>query len=198
MTIDEMFNELKNKVRDTYIVTLKYKYDFEKNYTIENHILEYDSTVDSYDWLDDWYEGQTDVEVLGYRLLSDIDNKKLEPCEDAISREETLNKINALVAKYIPLMLPGWTLPLEIARTICGMPSVTPKQKVGKWILKHRKHNSMKWLTGTDEYGVEHTVKKYEEYECDEPYCSECGKLAGDTSQNYCPNCGADMRGDSE
>lgn len=84
MTIDEMFNELKNKVRDTYIVILKYKYDFEKNYTIENHILEYDSTVDRYDWLDDWYEGQTDVEVLGYRLLSDIDNTKIEPCEDCI------------------------------------------------------------------------------------------------------------------
>ena len=61
MTIDEMFNELENKVRDTYIVTLKYKYDFEKNYTIENHILVYDSMVDRYDWLDDWYEGQTDT-----------------------------------------------------------------------------------------------------------------------------------------
>jgi hypothetical protein len=180
MTIDEMFNELKNKVRDTYIVTLKYKYDFEKNYTIENHILEYDSTVDRYDWLDDWYEGQTDVEVLGYRLLSDIDNKKLEPCEDAISREETLNKINALVAKYIPLMIPGWTLPLEIARTICGMPSVTPQQKVGKW---------MPHMVNDKDESIDHDV------------CSEChtcfyGERTGDWK--YCPNCGADMRGDSE
>ena len=48
MTIDEMFNELENKMRDTYIVTLKYKYEFEEKYTIENHILEYDSITDSY------------------------------------------------------------------------------------------------------------------------------------------------------
>ena len=174
MTIDEMFNELKNKVRDTYIVTLKYKYDFEKDYTIENQILEYDSMADNYVWLDDWYEGQTDVEVLGYRLLSDIDNTKLEPCEDAISREETLNKINALVAKYIPLMLPGWPLPLDIARTICGMPSVTPKQKVGKWI-----RSWCEW-------------QQYLE-------CSKCGYETGlrcDTK--YCPNCGAKMEVEDE
>ena len=34
MTIDEMFNELEDKARDIFIVTLKYKYDFEENYTI--------------------------------------------------------------------------------------------------------------------------------------------------------------------
>jgi uncharacterized OB-fold protein len=51
----------------------------------------------------------------------------------------------------------------------------------------------MKYLTGTDEMGIEHTVKKHESYEIDEPYCSECGKLAGDTSQNYCCACGAKM-----
>jgi hypothetical protein len=175
MTIDEMFNELKNKVRDTYIVTLKYKYDFEKDYTIENQILEYDSMADNYVWLDDWYEGQTDVEVLGYRLLNDIDNKKLEPCEDAISREETLNKINALVAKYIPLMLPGWPLPLDIARTICGMPSVTPKQKVGKW------------LDILDEK-TENTETHHDE-------CSNCG-YHGWPEYSYCPNCGAKMEVD--
>lgn len=76
MTIDEMFNKLDNKVRDTYIVTLKYKYDFEENYTIENNILEYDSMTDSYVWLNDWDEGQTDVEVLGYMILSDVDTQK--------------------------------------------------------------------------------------------------------------------------
>jgi DNA-directed RNA polymerase subunit RPC12/RpoP len=26
-------------------------------------------------------------------------------------------------------------------------------------------------------------------------YCSECGKKLDDTFQNFCPNCGADMRG---
>lgn len=132
MTIDEMFNELENKVRDTYIVTLKYKYDFEENYTIENQILEYDSVDDSYAWINDWFEGQTDVEVLGYMLLGNVDTTKLEPCEDCISRAETLNKINELIAEYIPLMPIGWTLPLNIAKTINELPSVTPQQT--RWI----------------------------------------------------------------
>jgi hypothetical protein len=87
MTINEMFDELENMVRDTYIVTLKYKYDFEKNYIIENHILEYESIPDSYVWLDDWYEGQTDIEVLGYMLLGDVDTTKLLTCEDCISKD---------------------------------------------------------------------------------------------------------------
>ena len=83
MTIDEMFNELENKVRDTYIVTLKYKYDFEKNYTIENQILEYDSMDDNYVWLNDWNEGQTDIEVLGYMLLGDVDTIKIKEIRNA-------------------------------------------------------------------------------------------------------------------
>lgn len=28
--------------------------------------------------------------------------------------------------------------------------------------------------------------------------CSECGYPAGHLSDNYCPNCGADMRGEAE
>lgn len=188
MTINEMFNELENKVKDTYIVTLKYKYDFEKYYTIENQILEYDSMADNYVWLDDWYEGQTDVEVLGYRLLSDIDNTKLEPCEDAISREETLNKINELVAEYIPPMHPSWTLPLNIGRTICGMPSVTPQPKVGKWMDDNK-----------DELDAQYNRHLYR--------CQRCNKYAnyfvGGTEDwwdiekpNFCPNCGSKMEVD--
>lgn len=61
-----------------------------------------------------------------------------EPCEDCISREDTLNKINALVAEYIPLMLTGWTLPLNIAKTINDMPPVTPKEE-SKNVLEYKK-----------------------------------------------------------
>lgn len=85
-----MFDELENKVRDTYIVTLKYKYDFEEKYTIENQILVYDSMDDSYVWQNDWNEGQTDVEVLGYILLGDVDTTKVEPCDDSISRTDLI------------------------------------------------------------------------------------------------------------
>ena len=58
--------------RTDYIVRLKYKYDWEKEYTIENEYLEYDSNNDCWVWLNDWNEGQTDVEVLGYIDIDDI------------------------------------------------------------------------------------------------------------------------------
>ena len=63
------------------------------------------------------------------------------------------------------------------------------------WIMKHRTYNSNKSYTGIDESGEEHTVFVHEVYECDEPYCSKCGKQAGDTSQNFCCYCGAAMPG---
>lgn len=64
----------------------------------------------------------------------------------------------------------------------------------GHWIKRHRKHNEVKYHTGLDEMGEEHTIKELIRYEIDLPYCSHCGKLAGDTSDNFCCFCGADMR----
>lgn len=58
--------------------------------------------------------------------------EEIEPSEDCIRREKTLNKINELLAEYIPLMPIGWTLPLNIAKTINELPSVTPQQT--SWI----------------------------------------------------------------
>lgn len=58
--------------------------------------------------------------------------EEIEPSEDCIRREKTLNKINELIAEYIPLMPIGWTLPLNIAKTINEMPTVTPQQT--SWI----------------------------------------------------------------
>ncbi len=52
---------------------------------------------------------------------------KKEPNDDCISRTETLNKMNELVAKYIPIMPVGWTLPLNISKMIIDMPPVEPK-----------------------------------------------------------------------
>lgn len=42
--------------------------------------------------------------------------------------DEALKMINALIAEYIPLMPTGWTLPLNIAKTINELPSVTPSR----------------------------------------------------------------------
>lgn len=124
MTINEMFDELENKVRDTYIVTLKYKYDFEEKYTIENQILVYDSVDDSYVWQNDWNEGQTDVEVLGYMLLGDVDTTKVDPCKDSISRDAVMKCFK----KWQPYMA---TRLLGYEQELKELPSVTPQPK---WI----------------------------------------------------------------
>lgn len=69
-------------------------------------------------------------------------------------------------------------------------------QKKPHWIMKHRTINEVKYHTGLDDMGEEHTIKELIRYEVDEPYCSECGMKAGDTSQNYCCFCGTKMGGE--
>lgn len=90
--------------------------------------------------------------------------EEIEPSEDCIRREKTLNKINELLAEYILLMPTGWTLPLNIAKTINELPPVTPSRPKGKWI---------------------------------DDNCSICGYGVKPWNNTpYCPNCGADMRGE--
>ena len=66
--------------------------------------------------------------------------------------------------------------------------------KHGEWIYKHRHRGGFERMTTHDEFGNPHTVTIDNRYECDEPYCSVCGKLGGDFL-NYCGNCGAKMDG---
>ena len=67
MTLDEFFGKLYNDmIHEDLIVRLKYKYDHEDEWTYSNEILEYFGNYGDYGWLNDWNEGQQDVEVLGY------------------------------------------------------------------------------------------------------------------------------------
>ena len=50
---------------------------------------------------------------------------------------------------------------------------------------------------------VEHTCpmcswvyKSDERYRYEQEYCTECGKVMGDTFRNYCGNCGAKTEGE--
>ena len=62
---------------------------------------------------------------------------------------------------------------------VCDAPTIEPKK--GKWIPQdHNKKNGM----------ITTTV-----YYC--PTCSVCGETGG-YDMSFCPNCGADMRGESE
>lgn len=119
-----------------------------------------------------------------------------QPCEDCISREAVKEMLSDEWTKYMPMELD---INLSfVMEKINELPSVTPKgvtitdfadrcrecgkQKVGKWKILDECANE----------GV---------------YCSECHKKIFKLEFSptmkwrnfkYCPNCGADMRGDSE
>ena len=54
------------------IVKLAYKYEWEKLYTVTNEILEYCPCRDTWEWLNDWNEGQQDVKVIGFIPVSNV------------------------------------------------------------------------------------------------------------------------------
>lgn len=117
--------------------------------------------------------------------------REQEPCEDCVSRQAVLEQTYS----WCKDEFLRTTNPFDYLRKrINSLPPVTSTRKKGHWIMKHRTHNEMKHYTGQDEMGETHTISVFESYEVDEPYCSECGKLAGDTSQNYCCACGAEMQ----
>lgn len=111
-----------------------------------------------------------------------------EPCEDLISRQAVLVEIFKKPAWH---SYDGSYYHTDDIRDAVN--SVKPQENTGHWIMKHRTHNEVKHYTGQDEMGETHTISVLERYEVDEHYCSECGKRAGDTSQNYCCACGAKM-----
>ena len=79
------FNEwLETQPIEDKLVYLKYKYSHEEEWTFSNEILEVEMSVGGcYVWLNDWDEGQQDVEILGCIAISDIDvpifDRKTEP-----------------------------------------------------------------------------------------------------------------------
>ena len=108
-----------------------------------------------------------------YRQAIDMAIKALEPCEDAISRQAAIEKMQtyrddcAITSVYTRL---GFETAINVVKSL---PSVTPKQRMGHWIRK------------TNEYGASSYV------------CSECGKWHPTHNHSlgfdYCNGCGAKM-----
>ena len=71
MTLEDLFKAVEEDCGMEYVVRLKYKYDWETQYTYSNVILG-NTGRDSFIWSWDWDEGQTDVTVLGYIEDCDI------------------------------------------------------------------------------------------------------------------------------
>lgn len=94
-----------------------------------------------------------------------------EPCDNAISRQEVLDRIRESIEtyhnQYTTDMLNMWGL---FTQFIKEMPPVNPQPKAGHWIK----------------------IKPYplqmHDYEC-----SECLHETDDPTENYCSECGAKM-----
>ena len=101
-----------------------------------------------------------------------INGVPCEPCEDCISRTETLNEIciKKCGNEYSECK---FTEPCTYCKVIANMPSVQPIRPKGKW-LKSDIGGSM--------------LQK----------CSVCGWQLGAYTHRYCAMCGADMRGANE
>jgi hypothetical protein len=65
----------------TMIVTIKYKYNHEKDYRIANEILR--PANGDWEWLSDWYEGEEDIQYVG---IMPVD------CVTTLTKEELENE----------------------------------------------------------------------------------------------------------
>lgn len=109
-----------------------------------------------------------------------IEALSAEPCEDAISREEVLKAFVELPHEYKTTEQRARTGGIAACQAIVSdLPSVTPKQKMGRWI------ESDALLMATNEDGC----MKFPAKEC-----SVCHKPHIKAYwMDYCPNCGAKM-----
>ena len=94
---------------------------------------------------------------------------------DLINRQGTIDRINEYIEEYSEIDSDGnhsekWCAMQEAKMTIKNMPSAQPERPKGKWVEKPHV------------YGV--------------AYCSLCDYELHTNDTNFCPNCGADMRGD--
>ena len=60
---------------DDFLVYIKYKYDFEKEYDTEFLYYQYDGNNDKYVVNTDWWEGQQDIIIAGVRSFYDAMNE---------------------------------------------------------------------------------------------------------------------------
>lgn len=64
---------MKRECYGDYIVRVRYKYEWETKWRYSNEYLEFDWMCCGWCWLDDWNEGQQDVEFLGFIAVDDIE-----------------------------------------------------------------------------------------------------------------------------
>lgn len=88
MTLYEFEKYMDNSkvLRTTYIVHLRMKYDYETEWEHTNELFEWENGDDKdypegWYWVNDWDEGQDQVEVLGCMDINEIEVENIFPQE---------------------------------------------------------------------------------------------------------------------
>lgn len=71
MTEYQFYEEIRNQPIQDYIVSIRLRYDHETEWEYLNELYLVEDDL-SYEWLNDWYEGQQQVEILGYFAINDV------------------------------------------------------------------------------------------------------------------------------
>ena len=124
-------------------------------------------------------------------LLNDISRATYDACKGALeilerlpantseipNSSDTISRtkaIEALDKRFDSIPMEQTSEILMLRKDLRNLPPAQPERKLGKWALQ------------SDDY--------HEYYECD-----QCGMAVGlDDVRNFCPNCGADMRGEQD
>ena len=125
------------------------------------------------DWLSEVNLTKENMKIALEGIRATVREQQQQPCDDCISRAEAL--------RHRHLIYDDDGVGYSVVRVdeIEQLPSVTPKQKVGKWIDDG-------W------YAEGHSEHAYRCSECDEHYIGYVGEY------NYCPNCGSYNGGEKE
>lgn len=71
MTDSELNDYIAENDDYSFLVYLRYKYDFEKEWTYSAECAAWNACEDCVSWLNDWYEGQQNVEYLAISKLGE-------------------------------------------------------------------------------------------------------------------------------
>lgn len=118
---------------------------------------------------------KVDTDEIVERIKEEYEIKDLPVCEDAISRADAIKAVEAKIKWFdgdaIEDRYKRYAFIQVLDEILTELPQVEPERPKGKWI------------PDTNGYWK----------------CSECGlRVLVYAKGNFCPNCGADMRGDKE
>ena len=70
-TEEELDNYMAENDDDSFLVYMRYKYDFEEEWDYSVECAAWNACEDTISWLNDWYEGQQNVEYLAISKLGE-------------------------------------------------------------------------------------------------------------------------------